>query len=96
MEGEKRERKEGVAMFCPSPDVNDKADLFIARFRAGLKLEKLNSLREKQRRQQEERQQEEDFMMVGGILDDDIIPSEASPSTATAGDVAAARTATAT
>uniref|UniRef100_A0A7N0VBV0 Hydroxyproline-rich glycoprotein family protein n=1 Tax=Kalanchoe fedtschenkoi TaxID=63787 RepID=A0A7N0VBV0_KALFE len=31
------------AMFCPSPDVNTKADNFIARFRAGLKLEKVNS-----------------------------------------------------
>ncbi|KAM1077512.1 hypothetical protein EV1_024577 [Malus domestica] len=33
------------AMFCPSPDVNTKADTFIARFRAGLKLEKMNSVR---------------------------------------------------
>ena len=29
--------------FCPSPDVNTKADTFIARFRAGLRLEKVNS-----------------------------------------------------
>ncbi|CAN6573551.1 unnamed protein product [Malus baccata var. baccata] len=33
------------AMFCRSPDVNTKADTFIARFRAGLKLEKMNSVR---------------------------------------------------
>ncbi|XP_068304273.1 uncharacterized protein [Pyrus communis] len=33
------------AMFCPSPDVNTKADTFIARFRASLKLEKMNSAR---------------------------------------------------
>ncbi|KAL8189366.1 hypothetical protein R6Q57_028932 [Mikania cordata] len=31
-------------VFCPSPDVNTKADKFIERFRAGLKLEKVNSL----------------------------------------------------
>ncbi|CAN0906855.1 hypothetical protein LINGRAHAP2_LOCUS24482 [Linum grandiflorum] len=30
-------------LFCPSPDVNTKADNFIARFKAGLKLEKVNS-----------------------------------------------------
>ncbi|XP_039033478.1 formin-like protein 20 [Hibiscus syriacus] len=32
-------------LFCPSPDVNTKADNFIARFRAGLKLEKINSVK---------------------------------------------------
>lgn len=32
-------------MFCPSPDVDTKADNFIARFRAGLKLEKMNSVK---------------------------------------------------
>ncbi|KAB2007898.1 hypothetical protein ES319_D10G062300v1 [Gossypium barbadense] len=32
-------------LFCPSPDVNTKADHFIARFRAGLKLEKINSVK---------------------------------------------------
>ncbi|WRX26399.1 Protein of unknown function DUF761 [Theobroma cacao] len=32
-------------LFCPSPDVDTKADNFIARFRAGLKLEKMNSVR---------------------------------------------------
>ncbi|GMI86054.1 hypothetical protein HRI_002274700 [Hibiscus trionum] len=33
------------AMFCASPDVDTKADNFIARFRAGLTLEKINSVR---------------------------------------------------
>lgn len=36
-------------VFCPSPDVNTKADSFIARLRDGWKLEKINSLKEKQR-----------------------------------------------
>ncbi|KAG9137680.1 hypothetical protein Leryth_011404 [Lithospermum erythrorhizon] len=31
--------------FCPSPDVNTKAERFISRFRAGLKLEKINSMK---------------------------------------------------
>lgn len=56
---------EGTAVFCPSPDVDNKADLFIARFREGLKLEKLNSIREKQQ------QQEEEFMVIGSLFDDD-------------------------
>ncbi|KAK4349830.1 hypothetical protein RND71_029143 [Anisodus tanguticus] len=30
-------------LFCPSPDVNTKAENFISKFRAGLKLEKINS-----------------------------------------------------
>ncbi|KAK6911937.1 Protein of unknown function DUF761, plant [Dillenia turbinata] len=34
--------------FCPSPDVDTKADTFIARFKAGLRLEKINSIKEKQ------------------------------------------------
>ncbi|KAI3803347.1 hypothetical protein L1987_31498 [Smallanthus sonchifolius] len=34
--------------FCPSPDVNTKADKFIERFRAGLKLEKINSFNQNQ------------------------------------------------
>ncbi|MBA0665654.1 hypothetical protein Goklo_002140 [Gossypium klotzschianum] len=42
MEGED---SRGGALFCPSPDVNTKADHFIARFRAGLTLEKMNSVR---------------------------------------------------
>lgn len=37
-----------VSMFCPSPDVDTKADNFIARFRAGLKLEKIDSFNKKQ------------------------------------------------
>ena len=36
-------------LFCPSPDVDTKADNFIARFRAGLLLEKENSIRERDR-----------------------------------------------
>ncbi|KAK1576478.1 hypothetical protein Q3G72_014236 [Acer saccharum] len=39
-----------VAPFCPSPDVNMKADNFIKRFRDGLKLEKMNSVKEKEGR----------------------------------------------
>ncbi|KAE9467943.1 hypothetical protein C3L33_00144, partial [Rhododendron williamsianum] len=36
-------------LFCPSPDVDTKADMFIAKFRAGLKLQKMNSMgRQKQ------------------------------------------------
>ncbi|KAF5787998.1 hypothetical protein HanXRQr2_Chr10g0459161 [Helianthus annuus] len=35
-------------VFCPSPDVNTKADKFIERFRAGLKLEKINSFNQNQ------------------------------------------------
>nr|XP_043616410.1 serine/arginine repetitive matrix protein 1-like [Erigeron canadensis] len=31
-------------LFCPSPDVDTKADSFIARFRAGLKLERMSKL----------------------------------------------------
>ncbi|KAJ0007698.1 hypothetical protein Pint_28999 [Pistacia integerrima] len=34
-------------LFCPSPDVDTKADNFIARFRAGLHLEKMNSIKER-------------------------------------------------
>ncbi|KAK7849288.1 hypothetical protein CFP56_003303, partial [Quercus suber] len=39
----------GGSVFCPSPDVNIKADSFIARFHDGWRLEKANSLREKQK-----------------------------------------------
>ncbi|KAJ0256382.1 Uncharacterized protein HA466_0093500 [Hirschfeldia incana] len=35
----------GKSMFCPSPDVDTKAEDFIARIRAGLKLEKMNSVK---------------------------------------------------
>ncbi|GLU22439.1 hypothetical protein SLE2022_385140 [Rubroshorea leprosula] len=38
-----------AAMFCPSPDVNTKADNFIARFRAGLQLEKMDSVKRRGR-----------------------------------------------
>ncbi|XP_022143734.1 uncharacterized protein C6orf132 homolog [Momordica charantia] len=37
-------------MFCSSPDVNSKADKFIERFRADLKLQKMNSIKEKKAR----------------------------------------------
>ncbi|KAF4398166.1 hypothetical protein G4B88_019887 [Cannabis sativa] len=37
------------SLFCPSPDVDTKADNFIARFRAGLILEKENSFRQRDR-----------------------------------------------
>ncbi|XWS70049.1 hypothetical protein CRYUN_Cryun03dG0015800 [Craigia yunnanensis] len=40
---------EGVPVFCPSPDVNAKAETFIARHRDGWKLEKMNSVKEKPR-----------------------------------------------
>lgn len=39
----------GPRVFCPSPDVNVKADTFIARLRDGWRLEKINSLREKEK-----------------------------------------------
>ncbi|GFZ04287.1 hydroxyproline-rich glycoprotein family protein [Actinidia rufa] len=35
-------------LFCPSPDVNSKAEMFIAKFRAGLKLQKMNSIKQKE------------------------------------------------
>lgn len=37
----------GGSVFCPSPDVNMKADTFIARLRDEWRLEKMNSIREK-------------------------------------------------
>ncbi|KAG7018277.1 hypothetical protein SDJN02_20145, partial [Cucurbita argyrosperma subsp. argyrosperma] len=45
---ENAERK--GARFCGSPDVNSKADSFIETFRAGLKLERMNSMKERQRK----------------------------------------------
>uniref|UniRef100_A0A9I9D4Z0 Uncharacterized protein n=3 Tax=Cucumis melo TaxID=3656 RepID=A0A9I9D4Z0_CUCME len=45
---ENAERKS--TKFCESPDVNSKADNFIERFREGLKLERMNSIKEKQRK----------------------------------------------
>ncbi|KAK9102507.1 hypothetical protein Sjap_019761 [Stephania japonica] len=38
----------GMPVFCPSPDVNTKADAFIERLRAGWRLEKVNSIKAKQ------------------------------------------------
>lgn len=35
-------------LFCPSPDVDSKAESFISRFRAGLKLEKIDSMNKRQ------------------------------------------------
>lgn len=40
------------APFCPSPDVNNKAELFIARLHAGWRLEKLKSIKDKENQQQ--------------------------------------------
>ncbi|KAF2302719.1 hypothetical protein GH714_001428 [Hevea brasiliensis] len=37
----------GGSVFCPSPDVNAKADTFIARLRGEWRLEKINSMKEK-------------------------------------------------
>lgn len=39
----------GPSVFCPSPDVNTKADNFIARLRDEWRLEKMNSMREKKK-----------------------------------------------
>ena len=39
----------GGSVFCPSPDVNIKADSFIARLHDVWRLEKVNSMREKQK-----------------------------------------------
>ena len=39
----------GGSVFCPSPNVNIKADSFIARLHDGWRLEKVNSMREKQK-----------------------------------------------
>lgn len=38
----------GSSLFCPSPDVNTKADNFIARLRDEWRLEKMNSIKAKQ------------------------------------------------
>ncbi|CAA6666191.1 unnamed protein product [Spirodela intermedia] len=46
-------RKGQCPPFCPSPDVNSKAEAFIANLRAGWQLEKLNSVEEKQRRRRQ-------------------------------------------
>ena len=39
----------GVPVFCPSPDVDAKAETFIARLKDGWKLEKINSMKEKKK-----------------------------------------------
>ncbi|XP_047961729.1 formin-like protein 6 [Salvia hispanica] len=36
-----------AALFCPSPDVNSKAESFITKFRANLKLEKIHSMKKR-------------------------------------------------
>ncbi|URD77053.1 hypothetical protein MUK42_36914 [Musa troglodytarum] len=56
---QEREARDGVAVFCPSPDVNNKADLFIARFHANWKLEKQNNIREKERRRRRNQREAE-------------------------------------
>jgi len=63
--------------YCASPDVNTKADRFIESFREGLKLEKLNSYREKWQRQIQENaaaveiEEEGEFMVIGSLFGDD-------------------------
>ncbi|KAF0916332.1 hypothetical protein E2562_005931 [Oryza meyeriana var. granulata] len=84
--------------YCASPDVNAKADKFIERFRAGLKLEKINSYREKWQRQIQEDssavavdEEEGEFMVIGSLFDDDdedVISLPETPATATATAVA--------
>jgi hypothetical protein len=72
--------------YCASPDVNAKADRFIESFREGLKLEKLNSYREKWQRQirQEAVGEDEDgeFMVIGSLFGDDDISLPETPATA--------------
>jgi len=78
--------------YCASPDVNTKADRFIESFREGLKLEKLNSYREKwQRHIQEdatvEIEEDGEFMVIGSLFgsddeDDDGISLPETPATA--------------
>ncbi|XP_074563956.1 uncharacterized protein LOC141820529 [Curcuma longa] len=58
-QAKKLKEREAVAVSCPSPDVDNKADLFIARCHANWKLEKQNSMREKERRKQQRRQESE-------------------------------------
>ena len=56
--------------------MNTKADRFIESFREGLKLEKLNSYREKWQRQIQESaaveiEEEGEFMVIGSLFGDD-------------------------
>ncbi|KAL6274444.1 hypothetical protein ACE6H2_025136 [Prunus campanulata] len=49
MDGRDGGGSRGPSVFCPSPDVNTKADNFIARLRDEWRLEKMNSMREKKK-----------------------------------------------
>jgi Wiskott-Aldrich syndrome protein len=78
--------------YCASPDVNTKADNFIERFRAGLKLEKINSYREKLQIQEGATvtvAEDGEFMVIGSLFeDDDDMSLPETPATATAAAVA--------
>lgn len=82
--------------YCASPDVNTKADNFIERFRAGLKLEKINSYREKLQIQEGATvtvaEEDGEFMVIGSLFedDDDDMSLPETPATATAGAAAVA------
>ena len=82
--------------YCASPDVNTKADNFIERFRAGLKLEKINSYREKLQIQERSTvtmaEEDGEFMIIGSLFedDDDDMSLPETPATATAGAAAVA------
>lgn len=47
--GDESGQQSATPVVFPSPDVNCKADTFIARFKEGLRLEKMNSIREKEK-----------------------------------------------
>ena len=49
MDGGDGTGRAGGTVSCPSPDVNLKADTFIARLYDGWRLEKINSLKEKKK-----------------------------------------------
>jgi Wiskott-Aldrich syndrome protein len=79
--------------YCASPDVNTKADNFIERFRAGLKLEKINSYREKLQIQEGATvtmaEEDGEFMVIGSLFeDDDDMSLPGTPATAAAAAVA--------
>ncbi|XP_047057235.1 serine/arginine repetitive matrix protein 1-like [Lolium rigidum] len=79
--------------YCASPDVNTKADNFIERFRAGLKLEKINSYREKLQIQEGATvtmaEEDGEFMVIGSLFEDDGDMSlPGTPATAAAAAVA--------
>ncbi|KAF3777043.1 Uncharacterized protein EJ110_NYTH46145 [Nymphaea thermarum] len=50
-EGKAEDSGGGSSSFCPSPDVDVKAEKFIARIREGIRLEKVQSLRERRERE---------------------------------------------